>query len=224
VVKLVDDCSSDGGSEDDVEVAKNRFIHATSGGARTRWGSTSELQLSPLKWVSEESRVSDAMKPWRQRWSINYTTFEGRLDWTFENCDEEESTVESRLVPQVELPADFLTGGWKHTSLGRCSVNGSFVLPGKAQGKEDARIRAVLVQGRVLLVEVVDDTWTGPSEKWLADDHVELWQSGNDSASCDRGGKQANPAKAICQLKENQLVPVSVELRPKLGKAVIESE
>lgn len=86
--------------------------------------------------------------------------------------------MEAQLVPAVAMPADFLSEGWKRMSLGRCSVDGSFVLRGKAQGKEDARIRAVLAQESVLLVEVVDDTWTGPGEKWLTDDHVELWLSG----------------------------------------------
>jgi len=307
VVKLLDSCPEDRGiGEDAVTVEKNRFIHVVTGGARSRWEIEKALQLVPLTWASDEQVSYDALdtdKMTRER--FNYTTFEGRWTRGSDGCGD----VTAQLIPAVEVPADFLSEGWKRMSLGRCSVDGSFALLGKAQGKEDARIRAVLAQGNVLLVEVVDDTWTGPGAKWLTDDHVELWLTGSDPASfntCEdeeeqtgllqwgiriadgkvfpaygdpkeplpvevmREGKVAHlkiqlpkvaigltviysdsdagkkqelmvgtsalkfgragtlspvwriiPARATCEVKENQLVPVLTELHPKPGEAVL---
>ncbi|HEX8698978.1 MAG TPA: hypothetical protein VF815_09090 [Myxococcaceae bacterium] len=198
VVKLLATCTGAAFFEDSVEVEKNRFIRALGGGGAQRWIHLVELQLSPLKWSREEHQSFRAVSTPEtlQQQHFNYATFEGRLEWELDGCQERYPTTQkAQLVPQVQLPADFLAEGWKHTSLGRCSADGSFVLLGKAQGKEDARVRAVLAQGNVLLVEVVDDTWTGPGAKWLADDHVELWLLGSAPTSFDPCNRDEGEAK-----------------------------
>lgn len=176
VVKLLGTCGDDPNSvmEDDVSVQKNRFSYTDAGGTRVRGASVVELQLVPLTWASGRQYSYDVLSHEGQEGRFNYITFEGRSTKESDDCQ----ALEAQLVPRVQVPANFLSEGWKRMSLGRCSVDGSFVLLGKAQGKEDARIRAVLTHENVLLVEVMDDTWTGPGEKWLADDHVELWLSG----------------------------------------------
>jgi len=208
VVKLLDSCPEDRGiGEDEVIVKKNRFIHVVTGGARTRWERVKELQLVPLTWASGEQVSYDALDTDKmKRARFDYTTFEGRWTWRPDGCEE----VTAQLVPAVEVPANFLSEGWKRMSLGRCSVDGSYALLGKAQGKEDARIRAVLAQGNVLLVEVMDDTWTGPGAKWLTDDHVELWLFGSDPTSfnpCDDDEEQTGLLQWGIRIADGKVFP-----------------
>ena len=134
------------------------------------------------------------------------------------------TSVEARLVPQVELPPDFVSEGWKRTGLGRCSAEAGFVLMGKAQGATDAQLRAVLAQDDWLFVEVVDDTWTGPGEKWLVDDHVELWlfpEVPESADPCGRSGKDEGLVQWAIRIADGKVFPAYGDPKPPLSAEVV---
>ncbi|HYH94707.1 hypothetical protein [Hyalangium sp.] len=237
VVKLLDACNDGYGAaglgEEDVTVGENLFRHERSGGSSWRWSSKVELQLVPLKMLSELNTSFHTASPESTETRFNYGTFEGRVVREVLDCkvspdeadgDSATRTLEASVVPQVELPADFLKDGWKRTGLGQCSANGGAVLLGKPQGKDDARIRAVLGQGNVLFLEVVDDKWTGPSEKWLADDHVELWlfpESPEAADACGRNGKDPGLVQWGIRIADGKVFPAYGDPKPPLPVEVV---
>jgi len=232
-VKLLEACNDGYGAagigEEKVEIAENRFTHTRSGGSNWRWTHTVVAQLSPLSLISQESSSSHSSSPESSQTRFNYATFESHVVREAIDCkvpegeasaDSDTTVVESRLMPQVELPKDFLSEGWKRTGLGRCSTEASFVLLGKPEGGKDARLNAVLAQGDLLFVEVVDDTWTGPGEKWLTDDHVELWlfpEVPESADPCGRNGKDAGLVQWAIRIADGQVFPAygSPKPRPK---------
>jgi hypothetical protein len=232
VVKLLDACNDGYGAagigEDDVEVKDNRFTHARFGGSSWRWSRQIVLQLSPLSLISMEHSDFRTTTPEATETRFNYTTFEGRvvrkaLDCKLEleevSSDSGTFDVEANLVPQVELPADFVKDGWRRTGLGRCAASSGFTLLGKAQGPKDARIQAVLTPGNVLFLEVTDDTWTGPGEKWLADDHVELWLFEGSLATadpCGREGKDSGLVQWAIRIADGKVFPAHGDPKPPL--------
>jgi hypothetical protein len=237
VVKLLDACNDGYGAagvgEEDVTVGENLFRHERSGGSSWRWTTQAELQLVPLAMISELNSSSHALSPEARETRFNYRTFEGRVLRHVLDCkvspdeatlDSPTRTLEATLVPQVELPAAFLSEGWKHTGLGQCSAAGGSVLLGKPQGKDDARLRAVIGQGSVLFLEVVDDTWTGPSTKWLADDHVELWLSPEAPDAidpCGRNGKDPGLVQWGIRIADGQVFPAYGNPKPPLPVEVV---
>lgn len=237
VVKLLEACNDGYGAagigEEDVESSENRFTHTRSGGSSSRWTTQVTVQLSPLSLISQQSSGSSTISPETSETRFNYVTFESHVVREAVDCKvdpdtltpESDTTVlEARLLPQVQLPADFLAEGWKRTGLGRCSGEASFVLLGKPEGAKDARLSAVLSQGSVLFVEVVDDTWTGPSAKWLADDHVELWLSptGPESADpCLRNGKDPGLVQWAIRIADGKVFPAYGDPKPALQAEVV---
>jgi hypothetical protein len=108
-------------------------------------------------------------------------------------------------IPNVRVDGSFVTDDWKTVTLGACAVDvdGSrghgFVTFGKTRGRNDASFRAVLV-GHVLFVQVHDDVLTGASERWVDDDHVELWVASEADivgAACDLEKTEADRQAAL---------------------------
>lgn len=237
VVKLLEACNDGYGAagmgEEEVEITGNRFTHMRSGGSNWRWTNKVVAQLSPLSLISLESSSSHTSSPEASKIRFDYVTFESHSVREVPDCkvpvdevslDTATISVEARLVPQVELPAGFLSEGWKRTGLGRCSAEAGFVLLGKAQGATDAQLRAVLAQGDLLFIEVVDDNWTGPGDKWLADDHVELWLFPNvpESADpCGRGGKDAGLVQWAIRIADGKVFPAYGNPKPSLRAEVV---
>jgi hypothetical protein len=237
VVKLLEACNDGYGAagvgEEDITVGENLFRHERSGGSSWRWASQVELQLVPLMMIFELHSSSRTLSPETSETRFNYRTFEGRALREVLDCkvspeetmlDSPTRTLEATLVPRVDLPADFLKGGWKRTGLGQCSAAGGDVLLGKPQGKDDARIRAVIGQGDVLFLEVVDDTWTGPSAKWLADDHVELWlfpEPPETADACGRNGKEAGLVQWGIRIADGKVFPAYGNPKPPLPVEVV---
>jgi hypothetical protein len=237
VVKLLEACNDGYGAagvgEEEVEIGENLFIHTRSGGSNWRWTNKVVAQLSPLSLISQESSSSHTVSPESSQTRFHYVTFESHVVREAIDCkvpageasaDSDTTVVESRLMPQVELPRGFLAEGWKRTGLGRCSAEASFVLLGKAQGATDARLRAVLAQGDVLFVEVVDDTWTGPGARWLADDHVELWlfpQVPESADPCGREGKDVGLVQWAIRIADGKVFPAYGDPKPSLQAEVV---
>lgn len=223
VVKLLEACNDGYGAaglgEEEVEVKGNRFTHTRSGGSNWRWSQTVVAQLSPLSLISQTSESAHTLSPETVKVRFDYVTFESQVVREVPDCkvpedqvngDTATTPVEARLVPQVELPADFVSEGWKRAGLGRCSAEAGFVLLGKAQGATDAQLRAVLAQDELLFLEVVDDTWTGPGEKWLADDHVELWlfpEVPESADPCGRSGKDEGLVQWAIRIADGKVFP-----------------
>lgn len=237
VVKLLEACNDGYGAagvgEEEVNVSGNRFTHTRSGGSNWRWTQKVVAQLSPLSLISQESDSSHTLSREGTKVRFDYVTFQGQVVREVTDCKVPEgevteatgtTSVEARLVPQVELPPDFVSEGWKRTGLGRCSAEAGFVLMGKAQGATDAQLRAVLAQDDWLFVEVVDDTWTGPGEKWLVDDHVELWlfpEVPESADPCGRSGKDEGLVQWAIRIADGKVFPAYGDPKPPLSAEVV---
>lgn len=174
--------------EETVQVDTNRLVYTRSGARRDdQWTLTRVLRLSPLRLVSEQERTRWSSASGEQRedstlWDSE--TLRGELVRAASDCQPGERSLGARrlpYLPQVRPGQGYLEGGWKQVGLGSgkaaCHLEASHTLLGKEQlgSPQDASLKAVLVGEDTLIVEVLDDKWTGPSDKWLHDDHLELW-------------------------------------------------
>ncbi|MFT3711350.1 MAG: hypothetical protein QM817_27270 [Archangium sp.] len=178
-----DGYGASGVGEDDINIDATTFKHSRYGGSAWRWTSDTTLGLSPLRVVSEHSQSFHATMPnFTSETSWNWDAFSGESSADVPPCNEQGEpnteadpvTFKARLIPSVQTPAAFLSGGWKATSLGTCSAPASFVTFGKQTGANDASLKAVL-SGNELFVEVRDDVFVETAAKWTLADHVELW-------------------------------------------------
>jgi hypothetical protein len=165
---------------DTVTVADNRFTHEQSGGSRYRWSVSRTLQLSPLRLVIESHRNSDALDEQGRESGLYWDAeqLRGEVIQAAPECEEGEPSLGERTLPylpQVQVDKAYLEGGWKQAGLGACGFESGHFLLGDQDDPKDAALKALLVAPDTLLVEVRDDKWTGPSAKWLNDDHVEVW-------------------------------------------------
>jgi hypothetical protein len=174
--------------EDLVEVGDNLFVHTQEGVRRgAAWTRNRRLRLSPLRMASQDELTvlpSPALDDRREEETTwNFETLRGHVVRAVADCPSGPPSAERELPYFLEARVDpaFLEGGWKHAGLGPteggCHLPASVVTLGQdtLKGPEDASLKAVLVQEDVLFLEVQDDVWTGPGDKWLNDDHVELW-------------------------------------------------
>jgi len=182
--------------EESVEVINNLVTYTRSGVRRKdRWADTHRLRLSPLRMASEDEQTFWASAAPRTNRddegdtrSWDYEALQGVILKAASNCAPGDPSVGARelpYLPQVKVDKAFLESGWKQAGLGQgegaCNLTARFPVLGedKLKGPEDASLKALLTSddsgADVLLLEVRDDKWTGPSDKWLNDDHVELW-------------------------------------------------
>lgn len=100
--------------------------------------------------------------------------------------------VHATLIPDVEVPADFVARSWRTTRLGRCAATLDFTIHGGPSTEADASARA-MVASRTLFVEVSDDRFVGPGKSWVTDDHLELWLGKSDerTETCEPLGEHA---------------------------------
>lgn len=186
-----DDGSGPSGmSVDSVQVGLNLFTHEHFNGEAQRSTESRSLQLSPLVLRSEGLCGFSAEREDRQSCTDwNYVTMVGasvtpprcapRADGVVVSKHAERVYSQEQLtlprLPQVQMDEAYLREGWKHAQLGLCALKATHVVAQPFDGPEDAALKALLVAPDTLVLEVRDDHWTGPSDKWLADDHVELW-------------------------------------------------
>lgn len=205
---------SAGVGEDAVTVADNRFTHEQSGGSRQRWSVSRTLQLSPLRLVIEGHRESDALEEGKE--SGDYWDAEqlrGEVVRAAPECEEGQSSLGERTLPylpQVQVDKAYLEGGWKQAGLGACSFESGNFLLGDQTDPKDAALKVLLVAPDTLLVEVRDDKWTGPSAKWLNDDHVELWlapQPPQELTGCGKPAREQLPSQWGIRIADGKVFP-----------------
>jgi hypothetical protein len=175
---------------DTVTVGDNALTRSQSGGSSWRWSYTNEITLSPLRMVSTEHSGlwSVSTNTETTRWS--WRDFAGSASWYSPPCNAKGEAPDepargdpyvSLLVPRLELPAAYRTGGWRDTGLGACAVDldgtgdHGYVSFGRQGDRGDAFVRAVLSDKDELYVEVHDAHPSGASARWVADDHLEIW-------------------------------------------------
>lgn len=199
---------------DVVGVDKEKKIVTQSGGSGCNlWSDYSiSLGLDPLRMIKVESssfyRTNHNDSTAR---SWDWESFAGTSQWSATDCkkqdaleaerrrrdagarsedDDEDAifNIESVLIPEVELPADFVANGWRTIGLAGCSAPLSHSVFGDS-GSSEAVARAV-VSGSTLFVEVTDERFAGPGKNWVKDDHLELWMGNSpDGNRCSEGDK-----------------------------------
>jgi hypothetical protein len=186
-----------GVGEDRVEVGDREVTIQRSGGSNWRWTNTWRLSLDPLR-VRDTEGLGTFTGGWhdeREEWS--WDDFRGAVTWSAPTCDAQGSPPEGEFeddadaapgpehrflsIPQVTVEPEFERGGWRTTRLGDCAAHvdssgtRGFVTHGGVGVADDASLAVVASRDGVLFLELHDDQWTGPTDHWVADDHVELW-------------------------------------------------
>lgn len=220
-----DGYGASGVGEDDVQVSNNRFTHTRAGGSAQRWSQSVTLQLSPLALVGSGHSDYTTYDPDRasgSEWDL--LKLNGSLTVPAPQCDEGEdeenatpakdaysqTDVSVPFLPEVDLDKAYLQEGWKQTALGSCALEAKTFVLGKAGNPKDAALKVLLAARDTLVLEVRDNTWKGPSDKWLADDHVEVWL---DSASpaelnaCTRPTAEQQPEQWGIRIADDKVFP-----------------
>lgn len=203
-----------GVGEDTVTVGDNFFTHSQTGGSRERWNLTRTLKLSPPRLMSEVQRSSDAMDPEKENGeSWDFEELRGEIYRSAPTCEKGEASLGERTLPylpQVQVDKAYLQGGWKQAGLGECGFTSGNFLLGNQDDPKDASLKALLVAPDTLLVEVHDDKWTGPSAKWLNDDHVEVWLAPEPPQSltgCGKPAKEQLPSQWGIRIADGKVFP-----------------
>lgn len=203
-----------GVGQDTVTVTDNYFTHEQTGGSRERWTVARTLQLSPMRMTQEVHRSSDALDPEKENGeSWDFLALRGEVFRAAPTCEEGEASLGERTLPylpQVQVDKAYLEGGWKQAGLGDCGFTSGNFLLGNPNDPKDASLKALLVAPDTLLVEVHDDKWTGPSAKWLNDDHVEVWLAPEPPQSlsgCGKPTKEQLPSQWGIRIADGKVFP-----------------
>jgi hypothetical protein len=221
-----DGYGASGVGDDDVEVGKNRLTHGQSGGSFERWAHTLVLRLSPLTLLEESDSVTLSVGSGESSDKWSWETFQGRSEWSAPLCgpdgepkeddDAKDRSFSYTSLPQLQLEPAFTAGGWKTTALGACAARvdsggkAGFVVFGEPSKANDARFSAVLDSAGALYLEIEDDVLVGPSAKWLADDHVELWLAAQRPEQQEHhclGPVKAKPQQWAIRVSDGQVFP-----------------
>jgi hypothetical protein len=204
-----------GVGQDTVTVTDNLFSHEQTGGSRERWTQSHTVQLSPLLPMSEARRSSSPSegegKEDGEFW--DFEALRGEVARAAPTCESGEASPGDRFLPylpQVQVDKAYLQGGWKTAGLGACGFEAGHFLLGNQDDPKDASLKALLVTPDTLLVEVHDDKWTGPSAKWLTDDHVELWlapQAPQELTGCGKPTDAQKPMQWGIRIVDGQVFP-----------------
>ncbi|MCW5771597.1 MAG: hypothetical protein KIT16_08185 [Rhodospirillaceae bacterium] len=206
-----DGYGASGVGEDDVTIRDNLLVHAQNGGSAWRWDVTRNIQLSPLKVLTEAHCSYHNISPGFTTTRWDWRSFSGEARWTPKRCapardQKEEDEAEMGCVPEKAarryVPIPMLEGALGANSaplahLGSCagaiddSGKRGFILFGKP-GTGGAVMRALMVSPRDLIVTITDDRFTLGAANWIDDDHIELWLGhGRTNLECE-GDQPAN--------------------------------
>ena len=201
--------------EDEIAVAPNQFTHVQRGGSAWRWENSHVLDLSPLRLHREASWTGSTVSAVAERSTFDWADFRGRVRWYKPECppgggppppaedelgivtnDSDTRAYVYDPIPLVTIAEPFRAGAWKTIPLGSCAPpfdgvgSRGFITHGAAGDPRDAAMRVVASANAAkgtteLFIEVVDDVFTGPTAKWLYDDHIELWLKDEDPDPSD---------------------------------------
>jgi hypothetical protein len=201
-----------GVGKDKVLVSENAFTHEQSGGSRERWITRRTLRLSPLYLASERQSVTEG-EGREDGDSWDHEALRGEVIRAAPRCEAGQASLGERTLPylpQARVDKAYLAGGWMQAGLGECGLEAKHILLGNQDDPKDAGLKALLVAPDTLLVEVRDDTWTGPSAKWLSDDHVELWLSPvppQELTGCGKPTDAQKPVQWGIRIADGQVFP-----------------
>jgi hypothetical protein len=228
---------------DTVAVDKEKKLVTQFGGSGSGlWGDYSvSLGLDPLHMVKIETSSFHRSSPndVKAR-SWDWESFAGTSQWFAIDCkkkaqqeanrhqreagagnddDNEEPTfnIDSVLIPEVELPADFVATDWRTTGLGGCSAalnHSIFGDPGRSEASA-----SVVVSGNTLFVEVTDDRFVGPGKNWIKDDHLELWMgsAGSEYSRCVGEDDKGSVAQWGIRVADGEVFPAHGAPQPLTG-------
>ncbi|OJH39382.1 hypothetical protein [Cystobacter ferrugineus] len=223
LLSVCDSPRGDAGDEPPVEVLDNLFTYTQEGDRRdVHWIRHRRLRLSPLRMASQDEQTvrrstgSDERAEEETTW--NFETRSGHAVRAPAACASGPASPEREVPYFLEARVDpaFLEGGWKQAGLGTkdggCHLAGGVVTLGANayKGPGDASLEAVLLQDDTLLLEVRDDVWTGPSDTWLNDDHVEVWLSPQPPltiSSCGKPTAAQKPVQWGIRLSDGRVFP-----------------
>jgi len=182
---------------DEIELAPNRLVHSQGGGSAWRWGSTTIYRLAPAAILRES---------WDGYWTLGGNFDQGQWDWTdysqgygewwAPHCDadglvpdnegalpEDARVNRYRAIPL--LPADSLPAELNQAHLGSCALTLSaetgngFIVYGDAAAAANDRnwMKIAAVEPDGLIVSVRTGFVVTGGRSWLAEDHLEIWQS-----------------------------------------------
>lgn len=191
-----------GMGEDSIDVDDNTFAHSQHGGSNWMWSITAVLELSPLQVVEHHRSGSFVLDVNRRSESWDWTRPAGGVTWTAPRCDEREDKEGYGTKPehgeyrfdflmQIEVDDAFRDGGWKTTGLNDCSLQvdsrgndagddsedfgSGYVIHGDPADPSEASFRAVMDEEATLYLEIRDAEWITGADRWIHDDHVEIW-------------------------------------------------
>jgi hypothetical protein len=172
--------------ETTVTVKKNLISVDRNGGAFAGFV-TQDYQLSPWLPLSANFCEVDGDGEWRAEdwdWRKMRGVYYDRK--TRESDDEAicgliPAAIGNLIVPTVAMDAGALEKAG--AGLGSCAMTldasgqNGFVTYGKADAKDQLRIKLLLTGKRTLLAQVIDPTRsTAPAKSWIYSDHSEIWQ------------------------------------------------
>jgi hypothetical protein len=185
---------------------------------------TRTLQLSPLRRVSEGSRNFFSAAPEAENGEYwDFEELRGEVVRAAPECAEGEPSLGERTLPylpQVQVEKSFLQEGWKQAGLGACGSEAGYFLLGTQDDPKNAALKALLVAPDTLLVEVRDNRWTGPSAKWLVDDHLELWlgpRSPQELTGCGKPPPDQRPVQWGIRITDGKVFPAYGAPKQKLS-------
>lgn len=193
-----------GMGEDGVEVERNRFVHTQTGGSNWMWNTSNVVRLSPLRVLEEHRSGEWALDVNRKSESWDWTRPAGGVNWTAPHCDEREEDGgrhgyepehgEYRFdyLMQIQLDDPFRDRQWRTTNLEGCSLQvdsrgndldaddgeqfgSGYVTHGEPTDPGEASFRAVMGSESTLYLEIQDSEWITGADRWIHDDHVEIW-------------------------------------------------
>ena len=210
--------------EEKVAVGDNRIRYTRSGVRRgTKWATTRALTLSPLRFASDNNRSARTSASTGEEredgeyW--DYDALHGEVVRAPSECQPGESSLGERelpYLPQVQVEPAYLQGGWKKAGLGtgegECHLGANNVLLGQEniRDQQDVLLRALLVAEDTLIIEVRDDTWTGPTSNWIDDDHLDIWLAAmppQELSGCGEPTEEQKPVQWGIRMVDGKVFP-----------------
>ncbi|WP_157774970.1 hypothetical protein [Melittangium boletus] len=202
----------------------NHFLYTRSGVRRdSPWSSSRSVQLSPLlpgSEVNRTQRISRTTKKQKEDGdSWDFEKMSGEVVRAPSDCASGKEAPEGRTLPylpQVQVDKAYIEGGWKQTGFasgeGECFLTADTYLQGadKVRDVNDASLTVLLVADDTLMIEVLDEKVTGPSAKWLNDDHLEVWlapEPPQELSDCGPPTDEQLPKQWIIRIADGKVFP-----------------